>query len=114
MYTGNLNLFPRPPNFPNNPQGYRKKAGDPVSPRALKHVQELQAIAVAGDPKRRAAMLFISQRSDVRALCLTKTDAQYRAACEEAAVKGVMFKAYSVRWEGNRAYLHRELPFVWD
>lgn len=96
------------------PEGYRKKAADPVSPRALKHVQELQAIALEKDPKRRAAMLFITQRTDVKAICITKTDEQYRAACEEALAKGVQFKAFAVRWEGNRAFLHKELPFVWE
>lgn len=72
------------------------------------------AIAKQQDPKRRAAMLFITQRTDVRALCLTKTDVQYRAACELAASKGVLMKAFSIRWEGNLAFLHKELPFTWD
>lgn len=96
------------------PEGYRKKASEPVSPRALKHIQELQAIAEQRDPKRRAMLLFVTQRTDVRALCITKTDEQYRAACQEAMAKGVTLKAFAVRWAGNQAYLHKELSFVWE
>ena len=58
------------------PEGYRKKVNDPVSPRALKHIHELQAIAEQRDPTRRAMLLFVTQRTDVRALCITKTDVQ--------------------------------------
>lgn len=83
-----------------------------MSPRALKHAQELQAIAEEGS--RRACLLFIVQRTDCDRLRLTTQDAQYREAVREAISKGVKVKAFAVRWDGPRAYLHRELPLDWD
>lgn len=95
------------------PDGYRKKVADPVSPRALKHVQELEVIAKEGG--KRACLLFISQRTDVASFVVSSTDVQYRAAVQKAANNGVFLKAFSVRWDGatGRAYLHTELPIVW-
>lgn len=94
------------------PEGYRKKKADPVSPRALKHVQELERIAKAGE--KTAMLLFIVQRCDVDRMSIAKTDMIYREAVEKAYKAGVMMKAFSIRWEGSEAYLHRELPFLWD
>lgn len=96
------------------PDGYRKKVSDPVSPRALKHVQELEAIVREGG--KRACLLFISQRTDVASFVVTSTDMQYRTAVRKAGENGVVLKAFSVRWDGasGRAFLHRELPIVWD
>ena len=95
------------------PDGYRKKVADPVSPRALKHVQELGVIAQEGG--KRACLLFISQRTDVASFVVASTDVQYRAAVQKAANNGVVLKAFSVRWDGasGRAFLHKELPIVW-
>ena len=95
------------------PDGYRKKVADPVSPRALKHVQELEVIAQEGG--KRACLLFISQRTDVASFVVASTDVQYRAAVQKAANNGVVLKAFSVRWDGasGRAFLHKELPIVW-
>lgn len=58
------------------PEGYKKKAADPVSPRALKHVEELQAVAEAGEMD--ACLLYIVQRLDCQKLVISKRDAKYR------------------------------------
>ena len=85
---------------------------DPVSPRALKHVQELQTIALDG--KIKACLLFIVQRTDVNRLRITTTDPVYRQAVIEAKEKGVLMKAFSIRWDGSEAYLDKELDFDWE
>jgi DNA-binding sugar fermentation-stimulating protein len=90
----------------------RKKASEPVSPRALKHVQELVEIVEKGE--QRACLLFVVQRTDVDRMCITRTDPIYRAAVKEAVAKGVMLKAYSIRWDGSQSHVHRELPFDWS
>lgn len=58
------------------PEGFKKKSSEPVSPRALKHVEELQMIAEKGDMA--ACLLYIVQRSDVQKLVITKRDPLYR------------------------------------
>jgi sugar fermentation stimulation protein A len=86
--------------------------GDPVSPRAVKHAQELTAIALAGQQK--ACLLFIVQRIDVDRLRITTQDVVYREAVREAIAKGVDVRAFAVRWDGPRAFLHKELPLDWE
>ncbi len=94
------------------PYGYRKKVADPVSPRALKHVQELEAIAQAGG--QQACLLFITQRTDVSSVVITNTDPIYREAIAKAAKNGVVLKGFAVRWDGNEAFVHKELVVEFD
>ena len=45
------------------PDGYRKNANEPVSPRALKHIQELEKIHI--EKNINCTLLYIVQRTDV-------------------------------------------------
>lgn len=79
------------------PDGYRKKISDPVSPRALKHVQELQRIKKMS--RTRCILCFIIQRDDVYCFSPSHVDPEYRAAVMEAMENGVEVVAVVVRWE---------------
>ena len=76
------------------PYGNRPKPGL-VSPRALKHVEGLQAAAAAGHG---AWLVYISMRPDVAALKVSELDAVYRRAVMEAR-DTVRVVAFSVRWD---------------
>lgn len=69
------------------PDGYRKKKTDVISPRALKHVQELEAIALKGDID--TYLCFVIQRSDVSRFVVSCIDPIYRTAVKRAMDNGV-------------------------
>lgn len=78
------------------PDGYRKKASDPISPRALKHVRELTAIR--GTSKTRCLLCFVVQRSDVNRFTASVADPEYKAAFEDARRGGVEIIVLVVEW----------------
>jgi len=80
---------------------------DPVSPRALKHIEEMEAVVQKGDMK--AILLFITQRSDVTKIRICKRDPQYQKAVRMAAGRGVVVKGLAVKWEGSVASFLKEL-----
>jgi len=98
------------------PDGYRKKMSDPVSPRALKHVQELQRIKQMS--RTRCILCFIIQRDDVCCFSPSHVDPEYRAAVMEAMENGVEVVAVVVRWEISsednvgRAIFVKTVPIV--
>lgn len=69
------------------PDGYRKKKTDVISPRALKHVRELEAIAMRGDID--TYLCFVIQRSDVTSFVVSCIDPIYRSAVKRAMKNGV-------------------------
>ena len=69
------------------PDGYRKKKGDPVSPRALKHLNDL--IEIAQKSETRAIMCYVLQRSDTEGFIPSDSDPIYKAKLCEAYRKGV-------------------------
>jgi DNA-binding sugar fermentation-stimulating protein len=79
------------------PDGYRKKATDPGSPRALKHIRELTTIR--GMSKTRCILCFVVQRSDVNRFTASVADPEYKAAFEEARRKGVEIVVMVVEWK---------------
>jgi DNA-binding sugar fermentation-stimulating protein len=81
------------------PDGYRKSMNDPVSPRALKHVQELQRIKQMS--KTRCILCFIIQRDDVSSFSPSHVDLEYRSAVLDAISGGVEVIAAVIRWEVN-------------
>jgi len=58
------------------PDGYRKNMNEPVSPRALKHVQELEEIACLGIIT--TTLLFIIQRTDISCFQPSNLDLIYK------------------------------------
>lgn len=93
------------------PDGYRKKSTDPVSPRALKHINELALIKRMS--KTRCIMCYVIQRTDINRFQPSVIDPEYRSAFVEAMKSGVEIITMVVQWtrEGE-AYFVRDDLFV--
>lgn len=78
------------------PDGYRKKVKDTVSPRALKHIQELQELVIPN--KRRAIICYVIQRTDISSFQPSKIDPLYREAVINAHSKGVEIIPLVCKW----------------
>jgi DNA-binding sugar fermentation-stimulating protein len=94
------------------PDGYRKKSTDPVSPRALKHINELALIKRMS--KTRCIMCYVIQRTDVNRFQPSVIDPEYRAAFIEAVKSGVEIITMVVQWtsEGNAYFIKDDLPII--
>ena len=92
------------------PDGYRKNSTDVVSPRALKHIQELEEIAITG--KVRAILCFIVQRNDVKQFQTSNIDLIYKAAVYKASQNGVEIITIQVEWttQGKCYFVRNDLP----
>jgi DNA-binding sugar fermentation-stimulating protein len=94
------------------PDGYRKKSADPISPRALKHVQELTWIKKE-DPRIRCILCFVIQRSDVNRFAPSIIDPIYREAVRVAMEAGVEIIPLVIKWERSGATSY-DAHFVCD
>ena len=96
------------------PDGYRKKNTDVVSPRALKHVQELEHIAITSNGNVRAILCFIIQRDDVKHFQTSNTDVIYKDAVHKAHKNGVEIKTIQVKWNssGECHFVKNNLPIL--
>lgn len=95
------------------PDGYRKNKNDPISPRALKHIQELETIVLEG--KYRCFLLFIVQRTDVSCFKTSVIDTIYKEAVLKASNNGVKILVLQVDWnkEDGKAYFYsNNLPII--
>jgi len=81
------------------PDGYRKKSADPISPRALKHINELALIKRMS--KTRCIMCYVIQRTDVDRFQPSIIDTEYRKAFKEAVNSGVEIITMVVHWTRN-------------
>ena len=79
------------------PDGYRKKVKDTVSPRALKHIQELQEIKT--NQNIRTIICYVIQRDDVSSFQPSNIDEIYKSAVIEAYNHGVEIHAIMAKWE---------------
>lgn len=94
------------------PEGYRKKKTDVVSPRALKHIQELQQIK-EDHPEYRTILCFVVQRSDATSFKISDNDPIYKEAIKEAQTKGVQLIAIQILWdETGKAVFGGHLPIL--
>jgi DNA-binding sugar fermentation-stimulating protein len=82
------------------PDGYRKNKSEPVSERALKHVQHLTRIHKE-NPDILCALLFLIQRNDVDSFKPSSLDPIYHAAVKEAYECGVKILPICVKWNYN-------------
>lgn len=91
------------------PDGYRKNNADPVSPRALKHINELSLIKRMS--KTRCIMCYVIQRTDVDRFQPSIIDPQYREAFREAVSSGVEIITMVVQWtrEGDAYFIKDDL-----
>jgi DNA-binding sugar fermentation-stimulating protein len=92
------------------PDGYRKNSTDVVSPRALKHIQELEEIAKSGTV--RAILCFVIQRNDVRQFQTSNIDLIYKEAVYKASQSGVEIITIQVEWtnQGRCYFVRNDLP----
>ena len=92
------------------PDGYRKKSTDVVSPRALKHIQELETIATTTET--RTILCFIIQRDDAYCFQPSNIDLTYKEAVIKAHQNGVEIKTIQVRWTeyGECYFVRNDLP----
>lgn len=92
------------------PDGYRKNNTDIVSPRALKHIQELEELVKTTG--KRAILCFVIQRSDASYFQPSKIDPTYRKAVQQARISGVEIKTLQVTWNVNGIcyFVRNDLP----
>jgi len=89
------------------PDGYRKKSTDPVSPRALKHINELALIKRMS--KTRCIMCYVIQRTDVNRFQPSVIDPEYREAFVQAVKSGVEIITMVVQWtSAGEAYFIKD------
>jgi DNA-binding sugar fermentation-stimulating protein len=94
------------------PDGYRKKATDTVSPRALKHIRELTLIKK--ESKTRCIMCYVIQRTDVDRFTISVIDPEYREAVKIAMENGVEIITLVVNWtrDGDAYFIKDDLVIV--
>lgn len=97
------------------PDGYRKKKTDTVSPRALKHIQELTIICKQ-ETKTRCIMCYVIQRNDVNRFTASIIDEQYRQAVKDAMKAGVEIITMVVEWnkKGIATFIRDDLPITFS
>lgn len=93
------------------PDGYRKTAKEPISPRALKHLHDLQELVKR---EYRAIMVYVIQREDSNYFQPSVIDKIYRNAFYEAAKNGVEMRAVQFSWDENGVarLINDNLPIV--
>ena len=92
------------------PDGYRKKKGDVVSERALKHINELSEITLS--KKIRPIICFVIQRNDVSSFQASNLDPIYKNAFYDALKCGVEVIVLMVSWnsDGEAKFVSCEIP----
>ncbi len=96
------------------PDGYRKKATDPVSPRALKHVNELRILKT--HKNIRSILCFVIQRDDVTSFQPSVIDPIYSDALHLAKNSGVEVYAIVCNWniDGTCNIINDNLNINWS
>jgi DNA-binding sugar fermentation-stimulating protein len=89
------------------PHGNNPKNGI-ISPRALKHIEHLNGLAA----EARCVMLYLTMRTDVDRLTISKRDMTYREAVARAVNAGVQVEAWTIKWQGRHAYLGENIPVL--
>ncbi len=93
------------------PDGYRKKKSDPVSPRALKHIQELKELKQE-HPDYRCVLIFVIQRPDVAYFQASVVDPLYKKSLYNAFRAGVEVIPIQVSWnQCGQCHYHNTLPY---
>lgn len=93
------------------PDGFRASKKDTISPRAVKHIEELEHIKLT-EPNSECYIIFTIQRTGCTHFTPAKTDPIFRDALLKAMKNNVIVKAYQVSWIGNEVYYDRELVIL--
>lgn len=92
------------------PDGYRKKSNEPISPRALKHINDLINLKERG---YRSIMCYVIQRGDSNRFQPSVIDETYRSLFYEAQRIGVEMYALQFVWdEMGNCYKKKLLDIV--
>jgi DNA-binding sugar fermentation-stimulating protein len=97
------------------PEGFRKKVGEPVSPRAVKHAQVLQRLL--NEPDTEACyLLYTVPRTDCGdGMTINVRDPIYYSAVRDAVRAGVRIRSFALSYSlDGTVTLDRELPFYLD
>ena len=81
------------------PDGYRKKKNQPISERAIKHINELKTIHI--NDNIRTILCFVIQRTDISSFQPSYIDMHYRKAVQDAVKHGVEIKTIVCEWDYN-------------
>ena len=93
------------------PDGYRKKTTDTISPRALKHIQELEELKTTNE-NIRTIIIFVIQRQDCEYFQASNVDPIYKTALNKAYDNGVEVIPIQVHWEDDGScYYDKILDF---
>jgi DNA-binding sugar fermentation-stimulating protein len=92
------------------PDGYRKKKGEIVSERALKHINELSEISQS--KIIRPIICFVIQRTDISSFQASLLDPTYKQAFNDAVTRGVEVIVLVVSWNasGEASFVTSNLP----
>ena len=93
------------------PDGYRKNKNEPISIRALKHVNHLTSIHIK-DTTTICVLLFLIQRNDVVSFQPSPVDKIYQQAIYDAYSSGVKILPICVEWKGNECFFLKKIDFV--
>ncbi len=81
---------------------------DAISPRAVKHIEELEKIKNE-ESNAECYLIFVIQRSDCKYFQTSDLDPIYKTAVLKASENGVIIKAYQVIWKDNKVFWDKEL-----
>jgi DNA-binding sugar fermentation-stimulating protein len=93
------------------PDGYRKNKNEPISIRALKHVNHLASIH-KDNLDIICALLFLIQRNDVVSFKPSLLDPIYKKALYEAHKSGVMILPICVQWINDKCYFLKKVDLL--
>lgn len=98
------------------PDGYRKSKKVVVSPRALKHIQELEQLKLEKKDNIRCMLCFVIQRNDIKYFRPSNDDIIYKEALRKAYDNGVEIIPIAFEWDhdGNCNYVRKNIPILWD
>ena len=94
------------------PDGYRKSSKEPISVRAIKHLENLTYLKNLHKEDIRCLICFVIQRNDVDRFQPSVIDPNYVNALKNAHENGVEIIALKIRWdrEGNSYFVSDKLP----
>jgi DNA-binding sugar fermentation-stimulating protein len=93
------------------PDGYRKNKDEPISVRALKHVNHLTSIHKE-NPDIICALVFLIQRTDVVSFKPSSLDPIYQKAVYSALEHGVKILPICVKWINNNCYFVKKIDLL--
>jgi DNA-binding sugar fermentation-stimulating protein len=94
------------------PDGYRKSSKEPISVRAIKHLENLTYLKNLYKDDIRCLICFVIQRNDAEQFQPSIIDPNYVNALKNAHENGVEIIALKIRWDrqGNSYFVTDNLP----